>query len=207
MSIPTSILSQIKDLCYIVGTDRDQSIGILYTRELHKLLQEQGWLVETENINSTNGASIYSTRTRCSRVIGVIYNQDLLKEVSAQSVDAILANNWMGDASSTPTFWWTNAIPPSLDALSSITPDNIVIHPPPSSTQGMILFEVCVPSSEDPTPTYLDPYLAYKVAAACIREFGEERDTEELRQYSTQAIDFYEGIAELWLSLLSERIL
>lgn len=207
MTIPSALLSQIKELVYISGTDRDSDIQVLYTRELYKLLQEEGWLVETETIASANGTSIYSTQTRCSRVIALLYNSVLLRETSSHSVDAILAADWMGDAAGTPTFWWTNAIPPSLDALSAITPDNVILHPPPSSTQNIVAFEVCVPSSEDPTPTYLDAYLVYKVAAACIREFGEERDTEELRQFSTQTIDFYEGLAELWVSLLKERIL
>ena len=208
MSIPTNILSLVKDLCFISNTERDTDIGTIYTRELNKVCLEEGWLVETESIVTVSGQEIYSTQTRCSRVIELLYNSVHLKRTTPDSIEGAYGNSWMGDATGTPAVWWSNKIPPSLDSLTAITPDNFIVHPSPNtSVPTFVAFEVCVPSSEDPTPTWIDPYLTYKVASCVLREFGEVREGEEFAQVSTQLIDFYEGISDLWASLLRERIL
>ena len=205
MSIPTTTLTNIKDLLYIEHTLRDSDIETLYKRELTKVCLEYGWLVEVEILTTTIGKSIYTTQNRCMRVLGALYNNIQVKKILAESQDNLLPS-WQNDTTGFPQFWWSNQIPPSLDSLVTITPDNIALHPAPNLATSLTLFEVVYPSNDDPVLLWIHPYLVYRVAGAALREIGEEYEGEEIKGQTDSLIDFYEAIASLWKAIYEQRV-
>lgn len=204
MAIPTAALTAIKDLLRITDSGRDNHIQQVWERVLATVCRESDWFCEREDISAWTSAHTYTTTSRAVRILALLHNRVQLYKTTARQMD-YMRNTWQTDSAGTPEFWWQDKIP-TLDGVGQFTAETFGVHPAPSSnatgSSGFYAYASMVPTDDDPTPTWIDPYLIYKTAALFLLESAEER----LDETDTATAQFYDRLAGLWWQVLKRRI-
>lgn len=181
MSVPNAaMLSRIKDLLRVpdATTTHDALIDQAYDGVISALVWDTDWIVDREEIAAVADQSIYTlATTRTTRVLAVFHNRLALARVTARNLDLLSA--WTTEASGTPEKFSLNAIPPSVDGLVSIVPEQLILIPAPSVSavgeQGIVVFSVRTPTG-DPPGQYLTDLLVFGTAARASLSETEIRD-------------------------------
>lgn len=175
MTAPSTIAAKVHDYLRIptAVTIWDTLIDQCYDRLIAELCLETDWLVEKEYIAAVAEQDIYTlSTTRFTRVLAVLHNRLALVRQSARNLD--LLSTWTTDDPSSPEWFSLNEIPPGLDGLSSISPEQMVVVPAPSvngsQESGFVVFRTSTPVSTLPI-SYLDDLLAFGTTArVCLSE-------------------------------------
>lgn len=202
MTMPTTLLNTAKDLIRVATTTTtyDALLHQSYDTVLAQLCLDEDWFTEKEFLSAVAEQDIYTlSTTRFTRVLAVFHNRLALTRVTTKNLD--LLSTWTSDDADQPERYALNALPPGLDGLSSITPEQLVVIPAPSvdatGEQGLVVFRVSTPESTLPVP-YADDLLVFlTVAHFC----AVEHDARDL-----PAAQFWAALAQLFREALQRMV-
>lgn len=205
MAIPSAALQAAKDLLRIGDTDRDTQIQRRWESALAAVCRETDWFTEREDLSAAASTHTYTPTSRAIRFLAILHNQVQIYKTTARQMD-YLRNTWQTDSDGTPELWWQDKIPSFSGVLRVADAETFSVHPAPSSSatgaSGFITYFSAIPTDDDPTPTWIDPFLILRVAGEYLRESAEER----LDTVDEGLVKFYLALSDLWWTVLKKRL-
>lgn len=203
MAIPSATKTNVKNLLLFADTERETELESAYERTLNSLVRETDFFAEREYISASAGTATYrGTTGRRYRILAMLHNGVTMLRTTEETIDR-LRHTWQSEANGTPEFWWEDKIPV---AASAWTPEQWHVHPAPSAnatgSAGFTTLLAAVPTSDDPTPLWIDPALELKTAADFLQNNPEERRTQE----DTPVIQFFNDLGDVWIAMLKTKL-